>query len=126
MTAPPAPTGPFQITVQPSGRQFSVDSGEAILPAAIRQGVGMPYGCKDGACGSCKCKKLEGVVVHGVHQTKALSPEVRLIVTFWNSKPLQGRAAKRGARRRLLHRPGAVRRLRDQPEHRRRPVRPHG
>jgi len=35
----------------------------------------MPYGCKDGACGSCKCKKLEGTVVHGTHQSKALSEE---------------------------------------------------
>src|SRR4051794_38134389 len=75
MTAATAPTGPFQITVQPSGRQFSAEPGEAILPAAIRQGIGMPYGCKDGACGSCKCKKLEGTVVHGPHQAKALSPE---------------------------------------------------
>ncbi len=66
---------PFQITVQPSGRQFQVDAGESILAAAIRQGVGMPYGCKDGACGSCKCKKLEGTVVHGPHQSKALSAE---------------------------------------------------
>ena len=74
MTATPA-AGPFQVTVQPSGRTFSVDGGEAILPAAIRQGIGMPYGCKDGACGSCKCKKLEGTVIHGPHQTKALSPE---------------------------------------------------
>jgi CDP-4-dehydro-6-deoxyglucose reductase len=75
MTAATAPAGPFQITVQPSGRAFSVDTGEAILPAAIRQGIGMPYGCKDGACGSCKCKKLEGMVVHGPHQSKALSAE---------------------------------------------------
>ncbi len=75
MTSAQAPAGPFQVTVQPSGRSFSVNPDEAILAAAIRQGVGMPYGCKDGACGSCKCKKLEGVVVHGVHQTKALSPE---------------------------------------------------
>ncbi|HET8748630.1 MAG TPA: CDP-6-deoxy-delta-3,4-glucoseen reductase [Ramlibacter sp.] len=75
MTAAPPPERPFQITVQPSGRQFTVESGEAILPAAIRQGIGMPYGCKDGACGSCKCKKLEGTVVHGAHQVKALSPE---------------------------------------------------
>ena len=75
MTAATAPTGAFQITVQPSGRTFSTEAGEAILAAAIRQGVGMPYGCKDGACGSCKCKKLEGSVVHGPHQSKALSAE---------------------------------------------------
>lgn len=65
----------FQITVQPSGRSFTANPDEAILPAAIRQGIGLPYGCKDGACGSCKCKKLEGTVVHGAHQVKALSPE---------------------------------------------------
>ncbi|MDP3138989.1 MAG: CDP-6-deoxy-delta-3,4-glucoseen reductase [Burkholderiaceae bacterium] len=65
----------FQIKVQPSGRTFSVNSDETILVAAIRQGVGMPYGCKDGACGSCKCKKLEGEVVHREHQSKALSAQ---------------------------------------------------
>lgn len=65
----------FTVTVQPSGRAFIVDGDETLLAAAIRQGVGLPYGCKDGACGSCKCKKLEGTVTHGAHQLKALSPE---------------------------------------------------
>ena len=65
----------FQITVQPSGRHFSAESTETLLAAGIRQGIGLPYGCKDGACGSCKCKKLEGTVVHGPHQSKALSDE---------------------------------------------------
>ncbi|WP_367065259.1 CDP-6-deoxy-delta-3,4-glucoseen reductase [Oryzisolibacter sp. LB2S] len=65
----------FQISVQPSGRSFEAQAGEAILTAAIRSGVGLPYGCKDGACGSCKCRKLSGSVVHGEHQHKALSVE---------------------------------------------------
>ena len=65
----------FTVTVQPSGRTFSVDRDEPILSAAIRQGVGLPYGCKDGACGSCKSKLIEGRVIHGVHQSKALSAE---------------------------------------------------
>ena len=65
----------FQITVKPSGRAFPATPGETILAAGIRAGVGMPYGCKDGACGSCKCKKLEGTVTHGPHQSKALSDE---------------------------------------------------
>ena len=65
----------FQILVQPSGRLFSAESNETLLAAGIRQGIGLPYGCKDGACGSCKCKKLEGSVVHGPHQSKALSDE---------------------------------------------------
>jgi CDP-4-dehydro-6-deoxyglucose reductase len=65
----------FTVTVQPSGRRFSVERDEAILQAAIRQGVGLPYGCKDGACGSCKSRLLEGRVIHGAHQHKALSVE---------------------------------------------------
>jgi CDP-4-dehydro-6-deoxyglucose reductase len=63
----------FQVSVQPSGRSFSVYSGETLLAAGIRQGIGLPYGCKDGACGSCKCKMISGAVVHGAHQDKALS-----------------------------------------------------
>lgn len=63
----------FQVTVQPSGRTFAVLQNEAMLAAGIRQGIGLPYGCKDGACGSCKCKKISGTVVHGPHQDKALS-----------------------------------------------------
>jgi CDP-4-dehydro-6-deoxyglucose reductase len=70
-----ANAGGFQITVEPSGRTFEANSGEVILNAAIRAGIGLPYGCKDGACGSCKCKKLSGSVTHGEHQAKALSAE---------------------------------------------------
>jgi CDP-4-dehydro-6-deoxyglucose reductase, E3 len=61
------------VTLQPSGRPFEVASDETILSAAIRQGIGLPYGCRDGACGSCKSRLLAGRVVHGVHQLKALS-----------------------------------------------------
>ena len=64
---------PFTVTVLPSGRSFSVDRDEPILIAAIRQGIGLPYGCKDGACGSCKCRLVEGRVIHGAHSASALS-----------------------------------------------------
>jgi CDP-4-dehydro-6-deoxyglucose reductase len=75
MSSAEQPAETFQITVQPSGRTFTVNPDEAILTAGIRAGIGMPYGCKDGACGSCKCKKISGTVVHGPHQSKALSDE---------------------------------------------------
>ncbi|WKB54276.1 CDP-6-deoxy-delta-3,4-glucoseen reductase [Eleftheria terrae] len=64
----------FTVTVQPSGHKFEVQRDETILAAAIREGVGLPYGCKDGACGSCKSRLLEGRVLHGAHQVKAMSP----------------------------------------------------
>ena len=63
----------FQVTVRPSGRVFSVEPDEAVLAAALRQGINLPYGCKDGACGSCKSKVLVGQVHQGAHSTSALN-----------------------------------------------------
>ena len=65
----------FTITLQPSGRSFTAEADEALLAAAIRQGIGLPYGCRDGACGSCKSRLLAGQVQQGAHQSKALSAE---------------------------------------------------
>jgi CDP-4-dehydro-6-deoxyglucose reductase len=65
----------FQVTLKPAERQYTVDSDEALLAAAIRQGIGLAYGCRDGACGACKSKLLEGRVAHGPHQAKALSAD---------------------------------------------------
>ena len=61
------------VTLKPAERSFTVERDERILAAAIRQGIGLPYGCRDGACGSCKSRLLEGRVIHGAHQQKALS-----------------------------------------------------
>jgi CDP-4-dehydro-6-deoxyglucose reductase len=63
----------LKVTLQPSQREFTVERDERILAAAIRQGIGLPYGCRDGACGSCKSRMVEGRVIHGAHQQKALS-----------------------------------------------------
>jgi CDP-4-dehydro-6-deoxyglucose reductase len=65
----------FQITVQPSGHQFSCDDDETVLTAALRAGIGLPYGCKNGACGSCKGRIVQGSVTHKPHQQRALTPE---------------------------------------------------
>ena len=75
MSRPDTAPAAFQVTIEPSGRSFGANPDETMLAAGIRQGIGLPYGCKDGACGSCKCKKVSGTVVHGAHQNKALSPE---------------------------------------------------
>src|SRR3954452_21109753 len=79
MTPHNDPRGPaamsFTVTVQPSGVRFDVPRDEAILLAAIRAGIGLPYGCRDGACGSCKSRLIEGRVLHGAHQQKALSAQ---------------------------------------------------
>lgn len=65
----------YQVTVQPSGRQFTAEPGETLLDAALRQGLTLPHGCKDGACGACKGKVAEGQVEHGKAMAHALTAD---------------------------------------------------
>lgn len=68
-----APT--FSVVIQPSQRNFSVNEPEAILEAAIRHHITLPYGCKDGACGCCKTRLVSGSVRHDAHLDAALTAE---------------------------------------------------
>ena len=78
------------VTLQPSGHVFQVEEGEAVLTAALRQGYILPYGCKNGACGSCKGKIISGSVDYGVYQEKALPAAEREAgkALFCQAKPL--------------------------------------
>jgi CDP-4-dehydro-6-deoxyglucose reductase, E3 len=78
------------VTLQPSGLQFQVEEGEAVLTAALRQGLVLPYGCKNGACGSCKGKIVSGTVDYGVYQRKTLTDDEKAQgkALFCQAKPL--------------------------------------
>ncbi len=65
----------YQVTIQPSGHQFTVNEGETLLGAALNAGFALPYGCRNGACGACKGKVMAGAVDYGVHQEGALTAE---------------------------------------------------
>ena len=60
------------VTLSPSGRSFQAEAGETLLEAGLRQGVGLPYGCRNGACGSCKSKIARGDVDLGSAEEHAL------------------------------------------------------
>ena len=63
----------YRVVIEPSGRTFHCETGETLLAAGLRQEVVLPYGCRDGACGSCRARVLSGTVAHGAHQERALS-----------------------------------------------------
>lgn len=63
----------FNVTIQPSGHSFTVDSDESVLDAGLRQGFTLPYSCRDGVCGTCKGKLLQGTVDYGKHQKSTLT-----------------------------------------------------
>ncbi len=62
-----------QVLLQPSGHAFKVNDDETVLEAAIEAGFNLPYGCRNGACGACKGRILQGEVDYGEHQTATLS-----------------------------------------------------
>lgn len=62
----------FTVKLTGSDRSFVVMEGESILSAALRQGVMLPYSCKNGTCGSCKGRVLSGEVHYPFHPPLAL------------------------------------------------------
>jgi CDP-4-dehydro-6-deoxyglucose reductase len=52
----------YTVTIQSSGHRFTVEESESVLDAALRQGIILPYGCRNGACGSCMGTLASGTV----------------------------------------------------------------
>ena len=65
----------FKVKNMGSGAEFTVNEGESVLNAALRQGVMLPYSCKNGTCGSCKGQLESGEVHYPFHPPLALSRE---------------------------------------------------
>lgn len=62
-----------QITIQPSGHICTAGASETVLESAINAGFNIPYGCRNGACGSCKGSILAGEVDYGDYASTALT-----------------------------------------------------
>jgi CDP-4-dehydro-6-deoxyglucose reductase len=72
----PKPHMSYQVTIAASGASFIVENDESVLDAALRQGINLPHGCRNGQCGSCKGKVQSGKV-HYRKEPTALSAEER-------------------------------------------------
>jgi len=66
-----------QVTLMPSGATFTASADETLLEAALRQGILLPHGCRQGACGACKGDVLSGTVDHGKYQAHTLPQSER-------------------------------------------------
>jgi len=69
----------FQITVHPDRRTITTRPEETILEAGLHAGIALPYECRNGGCGKCKCTVLYGAVDPGVYQSNALSEDERAL-----------------------------------------------
>ncbi|SRR5579875_243878 len=61
---PPAAKGGFKVVLAKTGREFEVPAGKTILETLLDGGVAVPYSCKEGVCGACESKILEGTPDH--------------------------------------------------------------
>ncbi len=61
------------VTFQPDNKVVATRFGETLLDAGLRQGLPLPYECRNGGCGVCKCTVVAGKVDPGVYQANALS-----------------------------------------------------
>jgi CDP-4-dehydro-6-deoxyglucose reductase, E3 len=58
----------YTVTINHTGSdsttQFTCNSDQSVLDAALAANLILPYGCKNGACGSCKAPLTAGEVTH--------------------------------------------------------------
>jgi ferredoxin len=61
--------------------ELDVPDGERILEYAEQLGV--PFGCQDGVCGTCRCRVISGIEYLGTRNDKEedmdLDPDERLV-----------------------------------------------
>jgi NAD(P)H-flavin reductase/ferredoxin len=67
----------LRLTLRPGDDTVLAQPGETILEAGLRAGIALPFECRSGGCGECKCTILQGSVDYGAYQESALSEEER-------------------------------------------------
>lgn len=79
----------FKVSVVATGHKFFVGEGEKVLNAAMRQGVALPYGCRNGACGKCAGELISGNVTYekGALHSLALDEQAKGKTMFCQAIP---------------------------------------
>lgn len=79
-----------QITIKPSEHSFDCADGDTVLAAALAADLTLPYGCRNGACGTCKGRILAGSVDYGAYQATTLTADDKALglALFCVAKPL--------------------------------------
>ena len=63
----------FKIALADSQEHFSCAADDTIMRAALRAGIGMPYECNVGSCGTCKIELVSGEVESNWPEAPALT-----------------------------------------------------
>ncbi|MDE1935698.1 1,2-phenylacetyl-CoA epoxidase subunit PaaE [Bradyrhizobium sp.] len=72
-------------------REVPVAEGEAILDAALRAGVDLPFACKGGMCSTCRARLVEGEAKMDINYSLELWELEKGFVLTCQAKPVTGR-----------------------------------
>jgi len=79
-----------RVRIRPSGHEFTVESGESVVDAAVRHGHPLPYGCRNGTCAACLGKLVAGEVAYPEGDPPALPQDASAAgqAIFCQAQPL--------------------------------------
>ncbi|RTL10743.1 MAG: 2Fe-2S iron-sulfur cluster binding domain-containing protein [Neisseriaceae bacterium] len=75
----------YQAHIKDTEYKFNLTDSVSILESAISQGINLPYGCRNGDCGGCKCNVSSGVLIDNDGHTIESLTDVLLCQSFANS-----------------------------------------
>jgi vanillate O-demethylase ferredoxin subunit len=58
------PTGTFTVVLARSKREFVIPAGETIMEVLMQAGIRVAHSCREGVCGTCETRVIEGVPDH--------------------------------------------------------------
>lgn len=58
------PCGAFEVVLKRSGRSFNIASGQSMYDVFQANDIKVEFSCKEGICGACETKVLEGIPEH--------------------------------------------------------------
>jgi ferredoxin len=62
--APAAPQGTYEVQLARSNKSIEVPSGKSLLDALLESGIEVDCSCREGVCGACETRVLEGEPEH--------------------------------------------------------------
>lgn len=78
----------FKVELRPSGHKMQVEADESLLDAALRQGIGLPYSCRNGLCGTCLCHLESGEVSYPKGKSPILDVAPKDAVLACQARPV--------------------------------------
>ena len=80
--------GEFTLTFKRSGKQVET-VGMTVLEAAEDNEIAIPFECRSGICGQCKCKLVSGRVVMDSQDALTASDKAKGLILACQARPTQ-------------------------------------